>query len=808
MDGLWQDLRYAMRLLRRTPRNSAIAVTILALGIGANTAMFSAVNHVLLRPLPFPDPDRLVRVRDAVIGADGAPHPSNMWPRELAIVRESHDLFDGVIGLGSNNMTLIGGGAPERVSVVAQTAGNAQTVNAQPALGRPFSQDEERRGVSSGVAIVSDSLWRTRFGGSPSVLGTTIRLDDRAFAIVGVMPPLYAFPYEAQVWVPTSLDAADRTHDFAVFARLRPGMTIAQVRAALPAVAARIRAAYPDTLPSFTFEVMSIQENLSGNQTGPLRALATIVGFLLLTACVNVATLLLARSVTRRPEFAVRAVLGASQARHLRQLLAESFVLAALGCAAGILIAQWLSVFAATLIPSVLSGQLGMAALQTDWRVAAFAIGVSLASAGIAAVVPAFGSWRVHARAALADGGRSATRGTGGRVLALMVIAETALTLVLVAGAGLMIQNFLRLRSQPLGFDAGGLLTLELTPSPGAYAPGPPRTAPVRRLLDETRRLPGVAAGVTTVNPLGDGTWTAPVVSEEAFQRDRNVVIDVNNRLISPGLLEAMGIPLLRGRAFGDQDHDRSPGVAIVSQQMARRFWPNEDALGKRIRVSRPGSDWATVVGIAGNVSDAHDPGVPIETWYLPYAQQADRPAGESVYLMVRAASGDPLTLLPAVEGAIWRVDKTLAPFHVAAMDAYYSHSIERERLGATFMLALALFGLALAALGVYGVMAFTVVRRTSEIGIRLALGGQRRDILRIVVGRSLALIGAGIVCGAAGAVVLNRVLASVLTEVGAIDAPVLVGSAVLIAVAAVAACLVPALRATRMDPAIALRLE
>jgi putative ABC transport system permease protein len=730
-----------------------------------------------------------------------------MYARDLLALQEDHAVLDGVIGLGGTNMTLVGGDAPERVSVVLQTAGNEGTLKVRPAIGRGFTPDEERRGVDSAVALISDSLWHTRLGGSPSALGASLRLDDRQFTVIGVMPPQYAFPYLAQVWIPTALNPADRSQDFAVFGHLRPGVTLAAARGGLQAVAERLRRQYPDTLPSFTLDVMTIQENLTDNQTGTLRALTTIVMFLLLTACVNVATLLLARSVSRRREFALRAALGAGRAQHLRQLLAESLVLAALGCAAGLLVAEWLSAFTATLIPSVLSRQLGLATLRTDWRVAAFAIAVSLASAVVAAVIPAFGSWRTDPRAALSDGGRTMSTAHGGRLLGVLIVAETALTLVLLAGAGLMIQNFLRLRSMPLGFDPRGLLTLELMPSATAYPSATARTELMRRIVDEVRHVPGVSAAITTVNPLGGGTWSAPVITEDAAARDPNAIFSVNHRLITPGLLEAMGIPLLRGRVFTEQDRDAALPVAIVSEDMARRFWPGGDVLGKRIRIARPGTPWLTVVGIAGRVSDAHDPGVPLETWYLPFAQQAGSAAAEHVYLMVRSG-GDPAATVPSVERAIWRVDKTLAPYHVSGMETYYAESISRERLGAGFMLGFAAFGLALAALGVYGVMAFSVAQRTAEIGIRMALGGRPRDILPLILRRGLTLIAGGAGIGIVAAIVLNRALTSVLTEVGPLDRVVLAGASTLILLAAVLACIVPAMKAANLDPLVALKSD
>ena len=808
-EAILYDLRHAVRVLRRAPRTTAIAVAILGLGIGANTAMFSAINHVLLRPLPFTDPDRLLRVRDAVTGADGQQHAFNMSSRHVLALRDFNEVFDGIVAFSAGNMTLAGGDVPERLSVVLQTAGMDGTLDVRPVLGRGFTAGEEATGIASGVALISHATWQTHFGQSPSAIGATMRLDGRPFTVIGVMPPQYAFPYEAQVWIPGALDAADQLRDFAVFCHLRPGVTPAQARESLGRTAALIGRQSAETFPNYGFDVMTIRDNLVGAQTAPLRALTDIVVFLLLIACVNVATLLLARSVSRRREFAIRSVLGAAKSRHIRQLLAESLVLAAIGCGAGLLLSAWLGPLTAALVPSVLSGQLGLAAPQTDWRVMTFAVVVSLVSAIVAGVVPAFGSWRTGPQAALGDGGRTTSGGPAGRrLLGGLIVAETALTLVLVAGAGLVIRNFVRLQTLPLGFNARGLLTIEITPSPAAYPGGAPRSELVRRVVEQVRSMPGVAsAAVTTVNPLGGGTWSAPAISEEAAARDPHAALNVNHRLITPGLLETMGIPLLRGRAFTPQDRAGTEAVVIVSDRLARRVWPAADAIGKRIRVARPGTPWLAVVGVAGDVSDSHDAGVPLETWYVPFAQHAATAASEHLYVMVRS-DGDALALVSAVQHAIVAVDGTLAPYAPAAMDRYYSASLSRERIGAAFMLGFGAFGLALAALGVYGVMAFGVAQRTMEIGIRMALGARAADILPLVLRRGVALVCAGIAAGAPGAIGLNRVLASLLTEVGSLDRAVLAGASALMVAAAVSACLLPALAASRLDPVIALKTE
>jgi putative ABC transport system permease protein len=500
-------------------------------------------------------------------------------------------------------------------------------------------------------------------------------------------------------------------------------------------------------------------------------------------------------------------VLGAGQLRHVRQLLAESLVLAGMGCGAGLLLASWIAPLTGALVPSALREQLGFSTPQSDWRVMAFAISASLVSAIIAGIVPAFGSWRTEPRLALNDSGRTASGGPAGRrLLAALIIAETALTLVLLVGAGLIIRHFVRLQTQPLGFRAHGLLTLELTPPAAAYPPGLLRNELASQVIERVCATPGVvAAAITTVNPLGGGTWGAPAISEEMASHDPNGAFNVNHRLITPRLLETMGIPLLRGRAFTEQDRVGAQPVVIVSDRLAHRFWPNEDAIGKRIRIARPGTPWLTVVGIAGDVSDAHDPGVPLETWYVPLAQHAETAAGEHFYLMVRSG-GDALALASAVQRAIVAVDKTLAPYNPAAMDTYYAESLSRERIGAAFMLGFGVFGLLLAALGVYGVMAFSVAQRTMEIGIRMALGARVGDILPLMLRRAVALVTAGIAAGVVGAVGLNRVLASLLTEMGGLDAAVLAGASALIVVAAVSACLVPAIGAARLNPATALK--
>ena len=810
LTGFLRDLRFAFRLLRRSPRDTLIATAIFGLGIGANTAMFSAVSHVLWRPFPFRDESRLIRLREMVTAADGSVHPFNMSSAAvLAVRRGAADVFEDVVAMSGQSMALAGADAAERVSVVLQAGGFDNTLGVRTVAGRSFTAEEAQRGIDAGVAVISHAVWETRFGTSNAALGSRVRLDDRAFTIVGVMPPQYAFPYDAQFWVPWRLDANDRTRDFAVWGRMRPGVTPAQARDAADRVAAQIRHERADLPSGYGLELRTMRENLLGDQERPLLAVTEIVGFMLLIAAVNVATLLLARAVARRREFAVRAAIGQSRSRLVGQLLAESVALASVGCVAGLLLAAWLAPLTASFVPNVLSGQLGLSSPRTDWRVALFAVATSIASAIVAGVLPGLATLRADPQLALAAGGRTLSGGrTGRRLLATLIVAETALALILLAGAGLIIRNFVRLQTRPLGFDARGLLAVELAPSAANYGDAARRASLMHRLVDEVSSVPGVArAAVTTVNPLGGGTWGAAIVSDAMIARDPNAVLNVNHRLITPGLFQTMGTPIVRGRDVSATDRRDTQPVAIVSELLAQRLWPNEDAIGRRLRPVRAGSPWVTVVGVAGNVSDAHDPGVPAETWYLPYDQHADTAAAEHVYVMVRDGA-NPVALVAGVRRAIARVDRTLTPYAPVAMDAYWTESIARERVSAAFMFGFGAFGLLLAALGVYGVMALSVAQRTVEFGIRMALGARPSDILPLVLRRSLTLVASGIAIGAAAAALLNRLIASLLTAADRIDVATLSVASLLILLTAVVACLLPAIAAQRLDPVAALKHE
>ncbi|HXN64230.1 MAG TPA: ABC transporter permease [Candidatus Acidoferrales bacterium] len=809
MAAFWLDLKYAVRSLSKSPAFSAVVILTLALGIGGNAAIFSIANAIFFRPLPFPKSSQLVRILASASDPSGGKIMFNAHGADYEILKERRQgqPFTAMLALNGQSRTLTGQGTPARVQVIGCADDWQAVLGVQPIVGRWFSNQEQKLGESSGVAVIASSLWASRFAQDVNVLGKTLSLDGRVYSVVGVLPAGFRFPYDAEVWVPT-LPKTRPAEDFAIFARLAGDIGITATVPALRFSAAEVRREHPETSPGFGFVAEPIRRSLAGNREGASLALLGVSGFFLLLASFNVANLLLARSVTRRRELQLRAALGATRSDLIRRSITETLVLAFAGGAVGLFLVAQSGPLTNALLPSNFGGQLSVTARTTDVRVLIVTLALCLLTGGIAGLLPAFGSASVQTEGLVRQSTRiSRSRGER-RLMDAFVVVEFTLALALIAGAGLMIRNFQRLMHRDLGIDTRHLLTMKVSTTAPIYASASGRRLLAARLMREVQATPGVAAaGITTVNPLGGGDWTAPVAIEGMNTGLALDTYSVNHRLVTPGLFDAMGIELLEGRIFNEHDTESSPGVAVISQRMARKYWPAQDALGKRVRVNRPGRPWLSVVGVVNDVEDAGDPGHPRETWYLPYSQNAETTAAEEIYVMAKAG-GDPRSITTPVEESVHRVDSNPAVFDVSAMESYYVQSLSQERLSSISISVLAAFGLFLGALGIYGTLSFAVSERIREIGIRIALGAERRDVLRLMLkgGLKLCLLASILGCGAAWA--LGRVLASQLSQVNPMDPFSVLLAGVLLMVVASLAIYLPARRAAGVDPIVALRQD
>lgn len=807
MVAFWRELRHAFRSLSKSPAFSAIVVLTLAVGIGGNVAIFSAANAIFFRPLPFPQSGQLIRILASELDPSGGRITFNAHGREYEVLKSKQGSLPlaALLALNGEDRTLTGQGTPERIHVIGCVDDWQAVLGVYPVLGRWFSPVEQKQGESSGVVVIAWSLWTRQFDQDPGVLGKSISLDERAYTIIGVLPDGFRFPYNGEVWLPM-IAASNPAGDFAIFGRLNDGASIANTSGPLSAAADGVRREYPSTQPRFGFTAEPIRTSLSGNREGAALALLAVSGFFLLLASLNVANLLLARSVTRRRELEVRVALGATRWDLISRSVSETLLLSFAGGLAGLILVSQAGSLTNALVPSNFTRQLNVLAQAGDVRVLAVTLVLCLVAGAIAGVLPAAGSAAVETHGVVRQSTRVSRSRRERRLMDAFVIVEFALALALIAGAGLMLRNFERLTRRELGIDTNHLLTMKVSATSQHYLTADARRALAARLVLETQATPGVSvAAITTVNPLGGGDWTAPITVEglEAAAASNSV----NHRLITPRLFDAMGIHVLQGRALNDYDTERSERVAVISRRMAQKYWAGQDALGKRVRVNQPGRPWVRVVGVVNDVEDSGDPGNPRETWYLPYAQNAEQSAALEIYLMVRSV-GDVRGIVNPVEQSVYRADKNVAIFDVSAMDGYYLQTLSQQRLSSISIAALAAFGLLLGALGVYGTLSFAVGERVREIGIRIALGAERQDILRLMLKQGLKLCLVAVVLGCAAAWAVGRVLASQLSEISPTDPiSILVAAALLMAVAC-AAIYVPARRAAGTDPILALRQE
>ena len=798
------DFIFALRQLRKSPGFTFVAVLTLALGIGANTAIFSLVNGVLLRPLPYPDSQRIVSFegRNPAQGINA----SNISFPDFVEWSKQSDLFAASVVYYTGNSNLAAENAePERVPRAGVTADFFKVLKVQPALGRVFRAEEDQPDSVS-VALISDGLWKRRFGSEPNIVGKQISVGAKPVTVIGVMPPAFDFPEQSQLWTPSAVNPNEEARDnrsFSAIARLRDGVDLARAQAQISAISARLAQQFPDTNKGWDARVSLLRDQLVRAARAALLALLGAVGFVLLIACANVANLLLARAAGRQKEIAIRAAMGASRARIVRQMLTESVLLSAIGGTLGLLLSVWLTDLLRSIMPE---GVPRMDHIGVDYRVLGFAIAISALTGFIFGLVPALQASKLDVSGSLKEGGRTGEGHRRTSARSLLLIGEVALSLMLLIGAGLLIKSFLRLQEVRPGFNPHHVLVTSLA-LPGAKYNDQQRPEFFRRLVQRLEVLPGVQAvggGITL--PLGASNYE---IGRAFIPEGRSLTIDESKdgsfSTITGDYFRALQIPLIAGRIFDTRDRADSPKTVIVNDMLAKRYFNSpQQALGKRLTIWRDEKFPREIVGVVGDTRTAsllEEGGAQI---YVPHAQDTDW----NFMAMVIRTAGDPAALAPALRREVLALDKDQPVYNVRALDDVVANSIGAQRVSMQLFAVFALAALLLAAVGIYGVMAYSVTQRTQEIGIRMALGAQRSHVLRLVVRQGMTLATIGVAAGLIGAFGLTRVLATLLFNVGPTDPAIYCTiSLLLIAVAFLAAWL-PARRAAQVDPIVALRSE
>lgn len=822
IDFAIRDSRFAIRMLLKRPAYTAIAMLTLALGIGANTALFSVVNAVLLRPLPFPQPEQLVLVSDELTGRQLK--NVGMSVNELQDFQERSGVFEDISAVWPVDANLTGSDRPERIELLAVSPNYFSLLGAKAQIGRVLGDEDRAQGFAEGV-VISDGLWRRLFGADPNVLGKKIRADNDMYTIVGVMPADFRHPGrtlrdDTEIWGTAGFAAnpfgpprrAVRMLPGAI-GRLKPGLTVEQAQSKLDAYVAQLTGEYPKEYPAdlgWTVRLLPARETLVGEVRVTLLILLGAVGVVLLIACVNLANLMLARALARQREMAIRLALGASRTRIVLQLLNESLVLALLGGGVALLFVSWGIDLLLRLVPSTIPR---LHEVGFNGSVLLFTFFLSLLTGILFGLVPALQASRPDVLAGLKDGTAGAGHGArGNRLRGLLVVTEFALSLVLMIGAGLLLRSFWRLVDVNPGFNSENLLVARIwlpvpnNPDLDPYRPLAKRAQFVKEVLRRASALPGVqyaAIGGGNGVPLIGVHNTVPFVIED--RADEAVPPQVQVSSVSPGYFSALGAPLVDGRFFSETDDTDSPRVVLIDQALANRFWPDENPIGKHIKFNRrdSGGTWSSVVGVVGNIkTEGFD--VPDQPHiYVPIVQNP----GYAMAVYLKAKS-DPTALARALRDEVRAVDPDLPVFGERTMDDVVAASLAQRRFAMQLVTIFGLVALVLAGVGIYGVMAYAVNQRTREIGIRLALGASSRDIVQWVLRQGMGLTIAGVIVGLAFAFALTRLLRGLLFGVAATDPITFAALAALLAVVALIACYLPARRATRVDPIVALRYE
>lgn len=817
MNNLWQDLKYGARMLVKKPGFAFVAIITLALGIGASTAIFSVVNALLLRQLPYKNADRLVMLWDKnerlQLGIEHLP----VSAYHFLSWRDMSQSFDEVSALSAESLTMTGAGDPERISCARVSGNFFRLMGVDPIAGRVINDDDDRPGAAK-VVVVSYGLWQTRFGSDEELVGKSLTLDGNSYTVIGIALKGFQFPRhkempahvsdspQTDLWVPIAFtdEQIERRgdHNLSVIARMKPGITTDQAQAEMNTVAARLVEQEPGN-EGYTVAVLSLNDQVVGPVRPALIVLLAAVGFLLLIACANVANLLLARSATRQREIAVRIALGATRWRIIRQLLAEATMLSIMGGIAGVLLNLWgielLLNLASEALPRI--GE-----IATDTRVLLFTVIISMATGILCGIVPAIQSSGAALSEIIKDGAKGVTGFGSRKTLNALVTAEVALSLVLLIGAGLTMKSFVRLLEINPGFDPDQVITTSIFLSGEKYSGDQPQAAFFKEAVERISALPNVkSVAATSGLPLSGAENAGSFVIEGKPAPRPTETPLVDRRVITPDYFLTMGIPLLKGRSFTEADDANAQKVLIVSESWIRRYMPDEEALGQRVKLGRADSDrpWLTIVGIVGDVKHTS-----IDSEMRPhiYWPQAQRPsAGMTIVIK---SSSDPATVISAVRNEIWSIDRNQPVGDVKVMEQYVSDSLSRRRLNMTLLGIFAALALLLATVGIYGVMSYTVTQRTREIGIRIALGANSSDVIRLVTGQGMIPAVMGIVLGIAASMGLTRSISSLLYGVSANDPLIFTGVAILLTLIALLASYIPARRATRVDPMIALRQE